>query len=295
LAALYKAQGKTDLWLQTLETVLKEEDPGLDHAQVQVEIARGFMERKEWNKALPFAEEAAKTYAEWALRCASDCNEGLENWDKAEMYVRALSERYATSYYKWYYFCQRTGKGDVAAAERYVLAVFDAIGPRTTDQDRTRQAAVYVIGGHKQKSVEVCKLMHEQSPTQLTGFWLLAAYDEAGDKKGRDQLIQSFPTRVPALNQLVDLFKACLAKGEKAQLDTAAVDGLLKQLSPKGQAEGACHVARFLQQRGQLNAAREYYQRCASAAEATVPESQIIATARLRALGNKTGKQPANP
>lgn len=51
---------------------------------MRVDIARHFMGRKEWDKARPYADAAAQTYAGWAMLCAAECYEGLEDWDKAE-------------------------------------------------------------------------------------------------------------------------------------------------------------------------------------------------------------------
>ena len=52
LAANYKAQGKIDRWLETLERFLANvEDLGLDHARVRVDIADYYMGLKQWDKA----------------------------------------------------------------------------------------------------------------------------------------------------------------------------------------------------------------------------------------------------
>ena len=77
LAANYKAQGKIDRWLETLEKFLNNvEDLGLDHAKVRVEIADYYMGLKQWDKAKPYAEAAAQTWAGWAMECAARCAGG---------------------------------------------------------------------------------------------------------------------------------------------------------------------------------------------------------------------------
>ena len=92
LAGAFKQAGKFDKWQEILDESLKQEDTGLDHAQVVVEIARHFMSRKEWDKAWPYVDAAAQTYAGWAMLCAADCYEGLQEWDKSEQWVRRASE-----------------------------------------------------------------------------------------------------------------------------------------------------------------------------------------------------------
>ena len=72
LADNFRLQGKIDRWQATLDNFLtKVEDLGLDHAQVRVEIANYYMGLGQWDKAKPYAEDAAATWAEWAMMCAA--------------------------------------------------------------------------------------------------------------------------------------------------------------------------------------------------------------------------------
>src|SRR5262249_43557228 len=121
LAGVYKDQGNTDKWKETLDDYLKTEDSGLAHAQVRVELARHFMARKEFDKARPYADAAALTAAGWAMMCAAEVYEGLKDWETAEKWVRETAEHYETSRQSWLYWCVRTGKGDLAAARKLAL------------------------------------------------------------------------------------------------------------------------------------------------------------------------------
>ena len=99
LAANFKAQGKIDRWQETLEEFLnKVDDLGLDHAKVRVEIADHYMGLKQWDKAKPYAEAAAQTWAGWAMDCAARCAEGEKDWERAESWYsrhhRALSRQF---------------------------------------------------------------------------------------------------------------------------------------------------------------------------------------------------------
>jgi HEAT repeat protein/tetratricopeptide (TPR) repeat protein len=118
LAELYKQQKKMDKFQETLEESLKIEDIGLNHAQARVRIARELMEQKQYRKALPFAEAAADSYAAWAMLCACECNEALGELDRAELWVRRVSERYPGSRAAWFQWCKKTGHGDVEAARK---------------------------------------------------------------------------------------------------------------------------------------------------------------------------------
>jgi tetratricopeptide (TPR) repeat protein len=118
LAKTYQAQGRMDQWQATLDAYLQQQDDGLDHARVQVEIATHFMRQRDWAKAQPYAEAAAQTWAAWAMQCAYECYSGLREWDRAELWVRRLSERYANGRLEWYIWCRWTGRGAVEQARQ---------------------------------------------------------------------------------------------------------------------------------------------------------------------------------
>jgi tetratricopeptide (TPR) repeat protein len=127
LAHVYKAQGDMVRWQAILDEYLTQESFGLDHAQVQVEIARYFMSLKHWKKAQPYADAAAETWAEWAMRCASECHQGLGNWVKSEELIRQVAERYPMARFDWAYWCARTGRGNLMQAQS-ARALNDADG-----------------------------------------------------------------------------------------------------------------------------------------------------------------------
>jgi tetratricopeptide (TPR) repeat protein len=80
LARNFKEQGDTETWLATLDRYLAAgEDHGLDHARVRVEIANYYMTNRQWEKAQPYAEAAAETWAGWAMQCAVRCYEGMKD------------------------------------------------------------------------------------------------------------------------------------------------------------------------------------------------------------------------
>ncbi len=71
LAENFRDQGKIDRWQETLDDFLnKVEDLGLDHSNVRIEVADYFMARKEWDKAAPYAEEAAQSWSQRSMACA---------------------------------------------------------------------------------------------------------------------------------------------------------------------------------------------------------------------------------
>ncbi len=131
LAGVYEKQGQEDKWLATLEEFLQRPRPGegLDDARVRQTIALHFMERKQWEKAEPYAEEAAKTGAGWAMLTAGACQEGLKNWDAAEEHVRNAATTYSDGRLAWYCFCRRTGHGDLDSARQTATRIHRKLRP----------------------------------------------------------------------------------------------------------------------------------------------------------------------
>ena len=122
LADNFKALGKMEDYRAALKKCLEEstDERGLDHARVQVKLAKDLMKQKKWNEARPYAEAAAQTWAGWAMLCAASCAEAMEDWEAAETWYRRTSERYPTNNRAtWYEFCKRTSHGNLAAAKKW--------------------------------------------------------------------------------------------------------------------------------------------------------------------------------
>jgi tetratricopeptide (TPR) repeat protein len=295
LAEAYKAQQKLDQWQATLEAFLKESDPGLGHARVQAQIAEHWMSRKDFEKALPFAESAAETWAAWAMLCAHRCNEALENWDKAELYVRRTSERYDNLYEHWYYWCIRTGKGDLKEAEKFMGEYFESIAARASAVDLTRAIVLCVASKQKDKALRHINTYYERFPkTSLITMMLVLAMDDAGDTTGRDRLLQEFPGGPKAgFKLLAEKFREALAKGEKAELDQEYIKAMLGVMENKERAITNLMVGLFVEQHGDSKSAVQYYAGALGDSAHMIQDLAMLATARLRALGAEVPKVQA--
>src|SRR5262249_36506433 len=119
LADSYRAAGQEDMWLPTLERFFKVEDFGLGHASVHSIIANDFLDKGNWAEAEPHAVAAAQTWSAWGLLLASRVCEGLGHWNDSEKWVREASTNYPTgSGDEWYFWCHRTGRGDLSSARK---------------------------------------------------------------------------------------------------------------------------------------------------------------------------------
>jgi tetratricopeptide (TPR) repeat protein len=144
LANCYYYNGKKELWQPTLETYLEVQDLGLAHAQIHQLIAEERISERAWSEAEEHALEAAGTYSAWGLALASRSYEGKQDWEKSEHFIAEAAKHYPSSSAgtSWYFWCQRTGRGDIDEAR--ALAERSAeIAEGTTYYNEACRAFVY--------------------------------------------------------------------------------------------------------------------------------------------------------
>jgi tetratricopeptide (TPR) repeat protein len=291
LAALYKAQGKADQWLRTLEATLNEPDAGLDHAQARVEIARHFMAAKDFERARPYAEAAAETWAAWAMLCAAECYEGLGDWGGAELWVRRTSERYSAQAGAWFLWCHRTGRGNARAAAELVAQHLAALGERLAPEDRALAGTYHLLAGEPGKAPEQFEALYTSRRDDVAALLAALTYDRLSKPEGRDRLLQEFPSG-SAYAPLVRLFREDLDRRKGGRLDPGAVDAVLAKLPPDQAPAGYYFVARFMAERGRKEAAGRYLQRCVAGYGTQNRIIAALAGAELRAGGPAAGAKP---
>jgi hypothetical protein len=261
----YLKMGDEDHWLATLEAYLRDSpDTGLAHARMRVDISKVLMGRGKYAKALPYAEEAAGTWAEWAMGNAADCHEGLGHWEQALTWQTRIAERYpehAISYFAW---CWRTGKGDLQAAERLAQTVVNQ------GADRISIATYYYLKGDREAALKWYRQSMAAQNISLIGLHAALAADDLGDKAMRDEAIDRVVVRgtrgvsatiardLRSLPPLAKLFQQALVKGEKDTLDVAAVDRLIDADDAYGKLMLRELTGRFLLLHGDNELAKKY-------------------------------------
>ena len=293
LASVYQLQGQTDRWLATLEEYLQKPDYGLSHYSVRSEIANYFMNQKQWEKALPYAEGAAESYSGWGLLCAARCYEGLERWNQAEKYCRACSERYEGSSFEWYYFCRRTGHGDVVAARDFAQSFIDKGRNAAYEPGWFDLATFYRLEEQPQKAltaIDQTLSQQKREPSSCDLLWAAAIADLAKDAKKRDARLQQVKTLgvklateqqkseqqqnkaksdkpAPAdggASIVADLIALDLTHGGKGEIDLDALEKRSVALDPWFQAWFCYFLGEYLDARGQHEAADRCWKRCMS-------------------------------
>jgi tetratricopeptide (TPR) repeat protein len=282
LAQAYLDQKDEAKWNATLDEYLaKIPDYGLEHAGVQVQIADHYMEKKHYAAALPYAEAAGETWAGWAMQCASRANEGLGNWERAELWQRRLSERYENSRSAWYQFCLRTGHGDVAAAARVAGPAAARIkAARATDPEQ--DGATLLLEGKRQQALEIFRRGVDLNRDVACGLHAAALLSDAGDRassvallKRTIEIAKEAGEQDKPIAALAVYLRDHAARTPDAALDAAAIEQVAKTAgNAAGAGAGAeasrvCYLGgKFLAARGQKEDAARLFKACTTAADA---------------------------
>ncbi len=293
VADSYKAQGDMDRWLETLDDFLnKVEDIGLNHATVRVEIAEYFMGRKEWDKATPYAEAAGESWAQWAMSCAARCAEGAARWEEAEVWHYRNAERYTeSSFADWYFFCKRTGHGNLAGARAFTEKYIQSLGDNGGARD-TILGCFYWLDGQHEKARAAFTRSCKPTLKPGEGLCLAALLDQAGDAALRNKLLKEItaqakkphPPWIEALQYVID---TVLEPGDaKKALDPSELERRIQACPQNQRSFVEFFMAGFLKNHGHVELVRKLYDRCAGSPTLWV-WYQYIAKDALKSMKGK--------
>jgi len=265
IAKNFKAAGDLTRWESTLEDYLKKaEEHGLTHAQVRVELARHYMEKKQWDKAWPYAKAAAEeSGAQWALMCASECAVSRNDWEAAEHYAQGLSQRYPPSGWGyWFLFCVKTGHGDAAAARAFAL---DYLKPIREQPERAQPGPIGYfnwLAGDSKNAMLWFRHAYASSPSVHTCFNLITLADESGDTVTREEVIRlllgKHRKQGPVAARIYEELRKGLNQGAGGSLDLKAIDAILENVPPASWGLNSYLVGLFLKNHGKADDCRRY-------------------------------------
>jgi tetratricopeptide (TPR) repeat protein len=302
LARIYWMQGHEDKWVETLEEYLNQPDYGLSHGDVGETIARYYMGRKNWSKAMRYADAAAETYSNWGLAVAAECHEGMRQWKKAEDLWKAIAERYRGPDIRLalYLFCRRTGHGDLAAARSAVQASLES-------EDGARRypfvaALFYLLEEKPKQAAPILSDMFARGGAIYPGLEAAMVYDELKDVKARDAALRRMialmeperqkvaPLRT-AFGKLAKLILADLAAGGKGEIDLAAADKINDEVRAACRREPPNEddyqvvfdyiLGRYLSLHGKTDQAIEHWKKCVAETEHFMSVARSLAGAEL--------------
>jgi len=274
LAEIYLQQGDDERWRTTLEECLRFPDYGLSHAWIQVRIARHYMEQREYEKARPYAEQAAQTWASWAMSCASESLEALRKWDSSEEWARNDAVRYPESRLKWYFWCRRTGHGDIKAAKSLAQELVDEYSARNPPAKQDWIGIFHLLNGQRKLAYDAFQADHDQTRNYWSGFHVILLADELGETVTRDRVLNFFvkagvPEKTASTYALAK-FAVLLHdayRGSNGELDLAALDEILDATTENQRMDIAYFAGRFLALRGRAEDSERYLKRCYASTE----------------------------
>ena len=186
IAKLQNAAGRPDDALKSLKEILKHPDNALDHAQVNIDISKMYKARREFDKALPYAEAGAESWAGWALLEAGEVNVALKRFDRANEWFAALAERYENNCFDYFVWCITTNEMDLARASRLCEAYAPSVGNRTQVSQRQLAGIYYQVSGQHARAQKIFESLAADSPLPETMVVAGLAAWEAGDDTARD-------------------------------------------------------------------------------------------------------------
>lgn len=229
LAALYNEVGDLDKWQKALQDAIKLPNLGLEKAHAQAMMADGLMQRGEWKRAKPFAVAAASSGAAWAMEKAARVSEGLNDWKTAEGYIAAISERYRTSADSWYFWCIRSGRGDIKAARALAEDYWQEAGSNPADTIHYHIAMGQLFDDRASEAVATLKDFYLKGQRDHEEYATLAAVlaDRIGDEKTRDELFTEMFVKweyYKPYHELVNMFRGVISGDQNKRWDPLAFE-----------------------------------------------------------------------
>jgi tetratricopeptide (TPR) repeat protein len=269
LAAAYKGQKNDTKWKETLDKAIELPPLGLEQASIRNQIANHFLEKRDYQQAVTYADAAAESYSGWSLLTAARCHEMLGEWKKSESLVRAEAQRYESS--DWMYWCHRTGRGDVAAADDLVRKQLEGRGIGVYSGEHIRTAIFYLLTKEPGKSLLVCEQAYQMRKDPYMGLLAAVIADGLDKNVTRDRLFADVitttlpPNLVGAPTQevykrLAKLMSETVTTKKVPHVNLAEFDKLQAEAAPVKLYRSVLlyFVGVFLKNRGDLENARKY-------------------------------------
>lgn len=211
------------------------------------------------------------------MNCAARCAEGEKDWEQAEAWYSRVTERYASSAWAvWYFFCKRTGQGDLegarASVERYIASTADRPDLQTSEYF----GYFYWLDGRTDKAREIFTGAYSKSTSISAALALAMILDDEKDAARRDDLLKELvarhkekaPRSLAICQILLDSIFAPAAKGQP--LDIAVLDRLIAAMPEEARGNADFFVGWFLRNHDHPQEARRYLRRCSDSSQSMI-------------------------
>lgn len=195
LAKHYQSIDQSEKWEQVLLDYLETEDLGLQHAGARRQLVAGLTSQGRWQDAKQHAILAAQTYQATSMLVASEVLEVLAQWDQSELWIRRLSQSYpSTSGYRWYFWCRRTGRGDLETARRLAIQAFQASKLKTSHS----HACFLVMEGQTEAAIKMIRRLEKKQSYDSQVLMLRDLQLASGDEQKAAQTLANLKKRTRA-------------------------------------------------------------------------------------------------
>lgn len=201
-----------------LPTLALERDRLALHGLLAVELSsRGF-----WQRAQPHAVQCGKSGSAFGLNIASLVSEALAQWDDSEQWMRRLAENHAETHAAWWYFwCERTGRGDLETARRQAEQYL-AAGVRLTSRETTEDGMYQLLRGSRQLGLQAFRRVWSLDQRPFYAFLIAQLARSTRDESLRDEMLAA------VAESLIDAQGDETPAGRAAQAAATAVLDLLR-------------------------------------------------------------------
>lgn len=318
LADAHLAAGDEEAFIGTLERAMGVPSENLEDAEGAERIARHHMRHGRWKEALPYAERAAESYWAGGLRCEADVREALGEYDKAEALHRVVSERYESSRHDWYFWCLRTGRGEVWAARRHAEPSLEfwrkwERHPKSDDENLGRLAFLDQVEGREAEALERYVRLSERTGKAYDALTTALIADGLGRHDVRDAHLRQAVTKGEQDEPVIGALARAMSETLAVPLEPPIGNAVSPQASPtaaqpvnaapldfdrgldiirrtshmQGAATNGCYfLGRFLENRGRDEEANRAYGLAASS-PATYKFAATLAAVALRRRGGE--------
>ncbi|QEL19370.1 tetratricopeptide repeat protein [Limnoglobus roseus] len=270
LADAYRAEGKDDLWEETLKASLEVEDTGLNHAQSNVKLAYGFIARDAYDKAEPYALAAADSWAGWALTCAAECEMGLKKWDRAEQFYRAAAGRYDEPAMDWFFASRMHGEMNPADAERAARNYVSRLAGPQPPAVAFRSGRFYLLTGDPKRAMdEFVRANATPLATDLNGLFVTLLADARAERTvSTDALVRVSGPSDTMIYKPIGLMLQRWYQA-KALPDDTAVKVAIAKLPEAARPDADFFVGWYLANAGENDRAKAHWQALVTAGKGT--------------------------
>jgi tetratricopeptide (TPR) repeat protein len=291
LAESYRSQGKVDLWLSTLQHYLvSTPDNDLTHARVQVDIANYYMDKKLYDKALPYADAAGQSGAEWAVECDARVHEAMGDQTTAQQLTYENKARYSRNPYAVFEAAVLAGQGDRDSVAKQAEADFQSKSDQLNTEQLAQWASMEMIEKDYVQATKIWQIRMTKNPGPLSALHIAILADETHDIATRDaelKKVSELPDQDSSLCRFAGTLRNTIAAGDTAVPDAKEIDADLAGSQLMEKVSAYYLAACFLDQRGHKDLATTYFEKCVTPGPSDRRENveQLLAYDALRSRG----------